>query len=531
MDNVANKATPRTVAAIDIGSNSVRMAIAQVLPGARIEILERMRRPVRLGQDTFLQERLSQRTILAATSILRDYRRVLDSYHVSQVRAVATSAVREAANADGFLDRVLMATGLEVEVIEPAEEARLTVNALVHALGESADLRTSTVLVADIGGGGTLLTLLRHGQISASGSYALGSIRVQEMLATSREPAERAADLLRHQIHSVVATIRNAMAVQEVNQLIAVGGDARFAADQIGKPTQTADLRAIDRKAFDKFVARCAAHTPAELVRIHGLPFADAETLVPALLGYQELWEATKAPQMLVSDVSMRDGLLLELTQTMKAEEAQTLLASVIESAKGIGLKYRYDAEHAEHVADLAVRLFDFLKSEHRLGDRERLLLRVAAILHDVGTYVGSSAHHKHSYYLISNSEAFGLRRAELNLVALVARYHRRSPPKRTHSEYMSLPREKRMVVSKLAAIVRVADALDRAPARQVRDVRWERDPNELIIHVAGLRDLTLERRAMEGKADLFEEVYGLKVRLEEAGPAPPEVAWPEAER
>lgn len=522
MESSGENRGPRIVAAIDIGTNSIRMVVAQVLPDGRIEVLERMHRAVRLGQDAFLRQRLSQRTIMAAVGILRDYRRMLDSYQVAQVRAVATSAVREATNSDAFLDRVLMATSLEVEVIEPSEESRLTVNAVLHEMNTAADLRQGVTLIADVGGGGTLLTVLRNGEISASGSYAVGSIRLQELLATSEEPADRAADLLRHQIVSTVSLIKTSLPMAEVQHFICVGGDARFAAAQTGQPSPTG-LTSIRRKSFEKFVRKTTAHTPAELVKIHGLPFADAETLVPALLVYQALWQSLPAEEMLVSQVSMRDGLLLELTCMLKAEETQTLRNSVLQSAKGIGEKYRYDADHALHVADLAARIFDALRPEHKLTEHELLLLRVAAILHDVGTYVGTSSHHKHSGYLISNSELFGLRRSDLSVVAQVARYHRRSPPKRTHLEYMGLPREKRMAVSKLAAILRVADALDRGHAQQVRDIRCERDPNELIIHVAGVPDLTLERRALASKADLFEDVYGLKVRLEEAdaNPAP----------
>jgi exopolyphosphatase/guanosine-5'-triphosphate,3'-diphosphate pyrophosphatase len=520
METSGDNRGPRIVAAIDIGSNSIRMLVAQMLPDGRMEVLERMHRAVRLGQDAFLRQRISHRTILAAIGILRDYRRVLDTYQVSQVRAVATSAVREATNADGFLDRILMATSLEVEVIEPAEEGRLTVNAVLHETNTAADLRTGTSLIADVGGGGTLLTLLRNGEISASGSYAVGSVRLQELLATSEEPAERAAELLRHQIASTVSLVKSSLPLAEVAHLICVGGDARFAASLIGKPSPSG-LTAMSRKAFDRFVRRASGHTPAELAKIHGLPFADAETLVPALLAYQALWHEVPVEEMLVSQVSMRDGLLLELTYSLKAEETQALRNSVLQSAKGIGEKYRYDANHALHVAELSAKLFEGLRSEHKLSDHELLMLRAAAILHDVGAYVATSSHHKHSAYLIANSELFGLRRTDLSTVAQVARYHRRSPPKRTHQEYMALPREKRMVVSKLAAILRVADALDRGHAQQLREIRLERDPNELIIHVAGVPDLTLERRALVGKADLFEDVYGLKVRLEEADANP----------
>ena len=530
MDISGDTTAPRIVAAIDIGSNSVRMVVAQVLGDGQIDILERMHRAVRLGQDTFLRSRLSQRTMIAAIAILRDYRRVLDSYHVSQVRAVATSAVREAVNSDAFLDRILMATHLDVEVIEPAEEGRLTVSAVLHAVGADDDLRRGSSLIIDVGGGGTLLTQLRDGQISASGSFALGSIRMQEMLATSQEPAERAADLYRHQIASALTMIKTSLPLSGVEHVIAVGGDARFAAARIGRRADAPQLTVIERKAFDRFVRKCAVHTPAELARTYGMSFAEAETLVPALLGYQALLHATKAGELRVSDVTMRDGLLLELTQTFKAEEAQTQISSVLQSARSLGEKYRYDADHARHVAELSLALFDVMQAEHRLSPRERLLLEVAATLHDIGAYVGSSSHHKHSYYLIANAELYGLRQTELQTVALVARYHRRSAPKRTHLEYISLPREGRMAVSKLAAILRVADALDRGHVQQVRNLRFELDPNELVVHIPGVPDLTLERRALVGKVDLFEDVYGLNVRLEEADAAPAEVSWPESE-
>jgi len=521
METLSDKAGPRIVAAIDIGTNSVRMLIAQVLPDGRIDILERMRRAVRLGQDTFLRGRLSQRTIQAAVACLRDYRRVLASYPVSQVRAGATSAGRETTNSDAFLDRILMVTNLEVEVIEPTEEGRLMVNAVLHAIGNAADVRRGTTLIVEVGGGSSLLTFLRNGEIVASGSHALGSIRLQEMLATSEEPPDRAADLLRHHIASSVATIKATLPLSEVEHFIAVGGDARFVATEIGRRSPSGDLRSFSLKAFDRFVEKIVAHTPAELARKHGLPFADAETLVPALLTYQTLIHATKADTIVVSDVSMREGLLLDITHTLRAEEAEAMRNNVLQSARGIGEKYHYDSEHGRHVAELSMRLFDAMRAEHHLSDRDRLLLQVAALLHEIGMYVASSSHHKHSAYLIANAEVFGLRRSELALVALMARYHRRSPPKRTHVEYMSLPRESRMTVSKLAAILRVADALDRGHAQQVRDIRIEKDSNELIIYVPGASDLTLERRALATKADLFEDVYGLRVRLEEADPNP----------
>ena len=504
------------MAVIDIGSNSMRMVLAQSLPDGRIEHLEDAHRAIGLGQDTFVSGRLSQKTMNGAIAILRDYRRMLDTYSVKHVRAVATSSVREASNADAFLDRIFMATGVEVEIIDTSEEIRLTVDAVRHAMGSAVN-RPGKSLIADVGGGSALLTVVQKGEVLASGGYPLGAIRMQEMLSTSQEPPLRAVELLRHQIANIVAEIRRSLPLHRVGMFIAVGGDARLAAQQIGTRGDLTGQTTITAKHFDEFVARCEVHTAEELSRIYHVPFADAETLVPALLVYQELLHASRSRTIIVPAVSMRDGLLLDLAMGLTGKEDPALYTSSIQSAKAIGEKYRFSADHAFHVADLSVRLFDQLQKEHGLGPRDRLLLRVAAILHEVGGFVSSRSHHKHSYYLISNSEIFGLRREELQIVALVARYHRRNFPRPTHLEYMMLPRESRMAVSKLAAILRVADALDRGHAQQIRDIQVEREGGEFVIYVRGLPDLALERRALEVKADLFEEIYGLKVRLEEA--------------
>jgi exopolyphosphatase/guanosine-5'-triphosphate,3'-diphosphate pyrophosphatase len=233
-------------------------------------------------------------------------------------------------------------------------------------------------------------------------------------------------------------------------------------------------------------------------------------------LVYQQLLGRTRAEQMIVCRVTMRDGLLLELARQVTGEEDPSLVEGVIHSATAVAEKYRVDREHAENVADAAVRLFDELQGEHGLGGRPRLLLRVAALLHEVGTFVSNVAHHKHSYYLISHAEIFGLNRDEIELVAHVARYHRRSVPKPSHLEYVALPRESRIVVNKLAAILRVADALNRGRGRKPGTVRFERRGDELVIQVAGATDLALERRAMAVKGDMLEDIFGLRIRLEE---------------
>lgn len=509
--------TAKAVAAIDVGANSLRMVIAQVLSGGRIEVLERLQRAVRLGQDTFRRGRLGGESMRSALQVLRDYRQVLDLYKVEKIRAVATSAVREASNCDTFLDRVFMATRLQVEVIDTSEESRLTVSAVRKAVEHAQGIDQDQTLIVDVGGGSTLLSILLKGEIATSQSLRLGSIRLQEMFSTSEQSPHRSAELLRQHISNALSTLQNSLPLNEIKSYVAVGGDVRFAAREIGQPTESADLAIVDRCDFDEFVRRCEGYTPDELSKRHGIPFAEAETLNPALLVYQALLHKTAAARMVVSHVSMRDGLLMELAREVTGQEDEALLAGVIHSAAALAEKYHVDLNHARNAADTAVRLFDFLQADHGLGARYRLLLRVAGLLHEVGGFVSSRAHHKHSEYLISNSEIFGLNRDEISLVALIARYHRRGAPKVTHPLYMSQARETRMIVNKLAAILRVADALIRGNPRRTQDIRFLRQGDELIVGLPGTGDILLEQRAVAAKGGLFEEVYGMKIRIEEA--------------
>ncbi|MBI5511933.1 MAG: Ppx/GppA family phosphatase [Deltaproteobacteria bacterium] len=513
--------TPRLVAAIDIGSNSLRLAIAEVGADGRIEIVDQLQRAVHLGQDTFGRGRLGRGTMRAAIAILRDFHKSLEFYGVTQVRAVATSAVREAANADTFLNRVYLATGLDAEVIDTTEESRLIVQAVRRALGAEYRKKSGNALVADVGGGSTLLTLLLNGEITLSQSLVLGAIRIQETFLPAAETPLRRAAVVRQQVHTAIHSVEAQLRLKQIRTLVAVGAGARFAAQQAGKATPESDLATISRTRFAALVRRFERYSAEELARHHGLSFSDAEMLNPSLLVFEALLKATRAKEIIVPPVAMRDGVLLDLARSAGSADDPAIIEGVVHSALSVARKYNVDLAHAQHVSGLAVRLFDALQGEHRLTARERLLLQVAGLVHEVGGFVSSRAHHKHSYYLIANAEIFGLTREEIHVVAHVARYHRRSPPKSSHLEYMALPRPARMLVSKLAAMLRVADALDRAHAQQVTDLRVQKQDDDLTLYIRGAVDLTLERAAVVGKGDMFEDIYGMRLRLEDE-PLPP---------
>jgi exopolyphosphatase/guanosine-5'-triphosphate,3'-diphosphate pyrophosphatase len=508
---------PEVLAVIDIGSNAIRMVIAQILPSGELEILERLWRAVRLGQDTFRTGRLRAETMRTAISILRDYRSLLNTYGAGRIRAVATTALREASNGDTFVDRILMATGLEVSVISVAEEGRLVVSAVRQIAGDSL-LKQGDVLVVEVSGGGTVMNLLHDGQITASQNMPIGSVRMQESLSTSTLTADRAARLIRQQVAGSISTFKDMLPLRNVQNLIVVGGDARWAAAQLGRAPDDTGLRGVTKEALDGWLSarqNCAAE---ELARTYGLPFIDAETIVPALLVYQALLKATAVKEMIVAGVSMRDGILRDMMTDTTGRRADSLYREVLQSARAIGQKYHTDAAHAEHTRLLAAHLFDELAAEHRLGAHHRLLLEVAALLHEIGAFVSSRARHKHSCYLIMNSDILGLNQDELVMVANIARYHRRSRPEPSHMEYMSMSREQRMIVSKLAAILRIADALDVSRTQQIKDFKCRIGNNGLTLTLEGNPDLIMERRSLAEKADMFVDIYGLDVHLEAMG-------------
>jgi exopolyphosphatase/guanosine-5'-triphosphate,3'-diphosphate pyrophosphatase len=247
-------------------------------------------------------------------------------------------------------------------------------------------------------------------------------------------------------------------------------------------------------------------------VKTHHLSFPDAETLGPALLAYVILAKTAQLDHLYVTNVNLRDGLLQEMAHRGQWNEA--FVNQIIRSAVELGRKYDFDEAHSMQVASLCRQLFRALQNDHHLEPRYEVILYIAAVLHEVGLFISNASHHKHSLYIINNSEIFGLSRKDVRLVGLVARYHRRASPKPTHPGYAMLDRESRVVVSKLAAILRVADALERSHSQRISEIRCKREPGRLVISVPKVEDLSLEQLALLQKGSLFEETFGMKVLL-----------------
>jgi len=509
----------RPLAVLDLGASAVRLTVAETPPGEPIRVLEQASRGVLLGKDTFTHGRLGPATVEATLKVLEGFRRIMDTYGVVRYRAVATSAVREAQNRETFVDRVRLRTGIDVEVIDGSEENRLTYIAVRETMRTHPALTEGEAVMVEVGGGSADISFLRRGQPIHSGTYALGSIRLRQNLASWHGSHDAWTRLLRRHIHNVVEDIRREMPLREAKHLLALGGDMRFAAERItGESVPTGGVRAFGRDAFLAFCEEFTAQDRETLMERHRMPLAEAETLVPALLAYRELLLETQAAEIIVPDASLRGGLLLDVAGTEESQGIEAFGKQVLASATALGERYGYDVPHAKQVAALSVRLFDELRSEHGLQNRDRLLLEVAALLHDIGIYVGLRGHHKHSQYLLSVSEIFGLTRDDMALVGNVARYHRRGGPQKSHLPYMALDAATRVVVNKLAAILRVANALDADHLQKVKDVKVIHEDEGFVLEVEGAGDLTMERLAALARADQLTDVFGRRVSFREAG-------------
>jgi exopolyphosphatase/guanosine-5'-triphosphate,3'-diphosphate pyrophosphatase len=504
---------PPLVAVLDMGASAIRLVVAEIATAGSIRIVDEASRAVLLGRDTFAAGTIRPRTADAAVAALEGFRRMIDSYGVTQIHAVATSAVREARNRDTFLDRLRRRTGIAFEIINEAEESRLAFLGVRHGADGEPAFEGECTLLAEVGGGSTSLTLLHHGQPNRSGVYALGAVRLRQQLGLWKHPHALQLVLLKRQIANVVEEIRLEFPLPSITSMIAMGGDVRFAAAQMHEM----DGSRVSRDAFLSFCADLEKLDEDQLVDRFRLHAGEAETLAPALLVYSALLAETSADSLVVSEASLRIGVLLDSAAGGRLS-AVDFEAQVLASAEAVGHKYRFDAAHGRHVARLSARLFDELADEHGLGQRERLLLQVSALLHDIGIYISLRAHHKHSQYILAASQIFGLSDEETAVVANVARYHRRGMPQNSHLPYVALDRQDRLVVDKLSALLRVANALDAEHLQRVRDVRLVSRQGTWLIEYDATGDTTMEQMAATARADMLAETFGRQIVIRPAG-------------
>jgi exopolyphosphatase/guanosine-5'-triphosphate,3'-diphosphate pyrophosphatase len=478
------------------------------------------RAAVRLGHDVFTRGFIEPGVIGAACEALRRFRAAMDGAKVDRYRAVATSAAREAQNGDLFVERAEREAGVHIDVIEGTEEARL----VQLAVSERLDVRGRTAVLVDIGGGSTELTLMvgPGGDKSVAAftrSLPVGTVRLVEAFLEGRGPIDAEhRSLLDEYVDRVFAE-----AVPEILQLtsgnvdlvIGTGGNIETLADLCPVPGAFSEGRAIEVSEMDRLLDELCARSVDERAGRYALRPDRADTIVPAATILTRIAHAFRCTSISAPGVGLKEGVLVDLARRhFVPEDFPAEAAALNDACLRLGRRFRFDEAHGTLVARLAVKLFDDLAARHRLGPRDRILLHAASLLHDVGDFVRYESHHKHSYYLIANSDLMGVTPAERAIVANVARYHRKSVPQLDHDNFRALSREDRGKVKAMAAILRLADALDREHRGKISEVLGRVDGETLVLEVSGARDRELEEWTVRAKAGLLKDAFGLDVRI-----------------
>ncbi|HSP03916.1 MAG TPA: Ppx/GppA phosphatase family protein, partial [Acidimicrobiales bacterium] len=461
----------RVLAAVDIGTNSVHMVIARVGADGRMEILEREKDMVRLGRSAGDMKELAPDAIDRGVAALKRCRSVADA-HGAELAAVATSAVREAENRSEFLDRAWDEAGVSVEVISGFEEARL-----IH-LGvlQSLPLFEDRVLLCDIGGGSTEVLLGSRGDVLASRSFRLGAIRVTERFLSKDPVKPKHVERCRQHAETILTAFGTEVAEAGFDTVVGASGTIEtvvamaLAARGEGSGLRTLNGQRISADEVTEVVELLAA-TPDQKERasLPGMDAKRADILLGGAVILEQFVRCFGVEELVFSDYALREGVLLDQARRRSGATLHHLQDLRRRSVLHLMELTDEHPEHSEEIARHALLLFDELQPLLELGDEARPLLEAAALLCNVGAFISHSGHHKHSYYVIRNSEHLaGFTDREIELIAQVARYHRKSAPKSKHAEWRSLRRADRDLVERLAAVLRVAIGLDRSHRARV---------------------------------------------------------------
>ncbi len=510
------------IAAIDVGSNSVHMIVCRIRPDLSFEVIDREKDMIRLGAGTLSRHALPEASLATAMQTLAKFRRLAESHGVDEIIAAATSAVREADNGGDFISAAKRQIGLRVRVISGTEEARLIHLAAGYAIG----IGQRRAVVIDLGGGSTEITLGTAARCELGKSFKLGAIRLTERFA-KRDPMTRADErrLVRH-IQRETNTYLRAIRRRGFQRVIGTSGTIQALGALAAGAGRPDDIRRLTVNAADisRLRKRLVGMPLEARLKIPGLDPRRADLSGVGAVIIDTLLAGLGAEELTLCDFALREGLVLDY---MKRNTAHIRTAerypdvrrrSVIE----LGERCNYWPVHARQVARLSLALFDATQKQHGLGPQEREWLEYGAMLHDIGAHISYESHHKHSDYLIRNGGLRGFDPEEIEIIGLVARYHRQATPKRTHEGYRDLPRARRQTVKVLGAIVRLAEGLDRSHAQVVADLKVVTTTDDgmvITLHASG--DAELELWAAHRHAAPLAALFENEIRFEVAPAAP----------
>lgn len=487
----------QVLAAIDVGTNAVRLELARPLPDGSLETLHQERDPVRPGEGVFKTGGIPPEVADRLLSTLRRYSALCKRFHAN-VRAVATSALREASNRDEILQRVRTEAGLALEIVSGQEEARLICLGVLH--GRPADERS---LVVDIGGGSTEVANAVGEKPSQLWSVAIGAVRLTEIFDSSEKVGAKKLDLMRRYADEAfresLPQPDGSLPRQALGSSGTIQTVVRYASAGTGHATTTQIARALDKLAELSPTERRRAFDPKRAEIIVG-----GAVILEAVARHLALESITSV------DKGLRDGLLVDLLRRGQAMKDTTLA----DAALLLGRRFAFDEPHGRHVAALTLALFDQLAALHGLTAAARPLVEAAALLHDLGNAVSYTKHHKHTAYLIENADIPGINVRERSLIALIARFHRRSAPERAHELLAPLPPAEFRIVRRASMLLRLADSLDRSHQQPVKAVRAQVRDGKVTVRLVAKSPVDLELWDAAHEVALFKRTFARELEL-----------------
>jgi exopolyphosphatase / guanosine-5'-triphosphate,3'-diphosphate pyrophosphatase len=498
------------ISAIDVGSNAMRMVIGEVDESWQVHTLENIRLPVRLGQDVFSKGYLEEKTIQQTEEVFLRFKQMAEDYNVQELRAVATSAAREAANNDILVDRVFQTSRIEIKIISGEEEARLIHLAVAHIL----NLKNKRTLLIDIGGGSVEVTISSGQNIISTDSYNMGTVRLLEKLngSKSRHPL---GNLVREYAEAARYRIERDLGDEKVQICAGTGGNV----EEIGRLRQKLFKAESDRfitlDELEELIERLEKMTYTERMRKLKLRADRADVILPASIVLHLIASEAKVKQIMIPNVGLKDGILQDIAEDLSKSLRPQRREQAWESALHMGRKYQFNESHARLTSRLAARLFEQSKSLHNLDDSNLLLLEIGALLHDIGHFISAVDHDQHGYYLLNATPLIGLSQREQKIVANLVRYHRRQSPSTDDENFKTLPQKDRLIVTKLSTLLRLADSLDISHTGRVTDVTLRETGSVWKLKLAGKKDQLLVNWAFNKRKSQFREVFGANLEMD----------------
>lgn len=496
---------------IYIGASSVSMLIKSDLTGEEIDFLEKS---TPLAHDVFSRGTITKSSIERTSKIISGYLNNVQEYgeqRSENINIYASNILSEASNKENFLTRLQIACGFPIKILDDGEMSRLLYLKTRRRLKDTPAMQKRTTLVLHVGPSNTRTILFNQGKIIAYQSYRLGTHRTAEAIDSLHMKGKALQRVIQEHAGSSIFNLLQDNKKNKVEEVVVIGYEIQNLSTSILK-TNTNKLYLKELKTFSD---KLADQSIDQIVRESPLDYQSAEAVLPALEINHQITSGLGVKYVRVPETDFERGLLLDLS--IERDSAEGFEQEVINSAWELAKKYQVHVKHAKQVMELCERLFENLQDIHGLRAHDLLLLRAAALTHEVGGYIQPKAHHKHSLYILMNSEIFGLGQNDVNIIALISRYHRNSPPKANHSIYRDLSMSEQIRVSKLAAILRVADALDRAHSSRINKIQIKVKRRKLFLVLDGVHDAAVERLAMQSKGDLLQDIFGLEIVINEA--------------